>query len=205
MRFFQGVAVLAVVAGVSLSYANGPSLEEPQAPSDPTTASIFKVDESTHYENNFALRDARKIGLGLAAGGALGLYGLNIEINFEDINGAVVGVGGGRGYSTVSMAWKHVFLGDTIAPYTTLGFAHWYNSGQEKYRDSEIIDRVLTKKEKTSGKFSADFITGALGLQYTHLNGRWAGTSLYAEVVLLGETESATLVPTGLVGAGYYF
>lgn len=204
MRYLQYLVVMAAFLAMPLSYATDQDLDESDFSS--TTASVFKVDQNNNYQDNLALREARKMGLGLSAGGALGFYGLNIEINFEDTNGAVVGVGGGDGYSTVNMAWKHVFLGDTVAPYTTLGFAHWYDSGGgDAYKNSSVLERVLTDNEKTSGNFAVDFISGAVGLQYTQLQGSLAGTSLYAEIVLLGDITHGTLVPTGTVGAGYYF
>ena len=203
MRYFPSLMIIASLLAASLSYANDQDLDESDFASTP--ASVFKIDENNNYADNLALREARKLGVGLVAGGALGFYGLNIEINFEDINGAVVGVGGGDGFSTVNMAWKHVFLGDTVAPYTTLGYSHWYNSGGGNYKNSAVLERVLTDTEKTSGKFSADFVSGSLGLQYIQLQGSFAGTSLYAEIVLLGEVGRSMLVPTGAVGAGYYF
>lgn len=204
MRFLQYLVLMAAFLTLPLSYAKDQDLDESDFGS--TTASIFKVDENNNYQDNLALREARKVGLGLTAGGALGLYGFNIEINFEDTNGAVVGVGGGEGYSSFNLAWKHVFLGDTVAPYTNLGFAHWYDSdGGNAYKNSSVLERILTDTEKNSGHFAVDFISGAVGLQYTQLQGSLAGASLFAEIVLLGDVTHGTLVPTGAVGAGYYF
>ncbi|WP_413289386.1 hypothetical protein [Bdellovibrio sp. HCB337] len=206
MRYLQLMVVMAALLAMPLSYVNAQEEDLDESDFSSTTANVFKVDENNNYQDNLALREARKVGLGLSAGGALGLYGLNVEINFEDINGAVVGVGGGDGYSTVNLAWKHVFLGDTVAPYTTLGFAHWYDSsGGDAYKNSSVLERVLTDSEKSSGRFAVDFISGAVGLQYTQLQGNLAGTSLYAEIVLLGDVTHGELVPTGAVGAGYYF
>jgi len=203
MRNFKIGLVLAFFLAGPLSYAM--DQESGGTGDGGTAASIFKVSENNNYADNLALRGERKIGLAGLVGGAVGLLGLNIEINFEDINGALVSVGGGDGYRAVNIAWKHVFPGDTIAPYTTLGFAHWNDNGRVNYKNSGVLERVLNQEEKNSGKFTADFISGAVGLQYTHLNGSLAGASLFAEVVLLGDLESATLVPTGAVGAGYYF
>lgn len=171
-----------------------------------TAASIFKVDENNNYSDNLALREARKLGLGLATGGSLGMYGLNIEVNFEDTNSAVAGFGGGPGFSAFQVLWKHAFQGDTIAPYTTAGYSRWYNtSGGRNFERSAVLDRVLSDSQKAEGRFATDFLTGSVGLQYTQLTGYMAGVNLFAEVVLLDEVNRGTLVPTGAVGAGYYF
>jgi hypothetical protein len=204
MRYLQNLFAIAAFLAVPLSYASTQDLDETDFSS--TAASVFKVDENNNYADNLALREARKIGLGLGLGGSLGFYGFNIEINFEDADGAVAGVGGGEGYSSFNLLWKHTFLGDTVAPYTTLGYSRWYNaSGGGNFKNSAVLDRVLTDQEKADGKFATDFISGSLGLQYTTLRGELAGTSLFAEIVLLGDVHHGNIVPTGTVGAGYYF
>ncbi|MBS1968979.1 MAG: hypothetical protein JSU04_01660 [Bdellovibrionales bacterium] len=204
MRYLQSLFAIAAFLAMPLSYASTQDLDETDFSS--TAASVFKVDENNNYADNLALREARKIGLGLGLGGSLGFYGFNIEINFEDADGAMAGVGGGDGYSSFNLLWKHTFLGDTVAPYTTLGYSRWYNaSGGGNYKNSAVLDRVLTDQEKADGKFATDFLSGSVGLQYTTLRGELAGTSLFAEFVLLGDVHHGNIVPTGTVGAGYYF
>lgn len=204
MRYLQSLIVAAAFLSLPLSYASTQDLDESDFSS--TAASVFKVDENNNYSDNLALREARKIGLGLGVGGSLGLYGFSVEINFEDADGAMAGIGGGDGYSSFNVLWKHTFLGDTVAPYTTLGYSRWYDaSGGGNYQNSAVLDRVLTDEQKSSGQFSTDFLSGSLGLQYTTLKGQLAGTSLFAEIVLLGDVHRGMLVPTGTVGAGYYF
>lgn len=204
MKYIRITVLLMTLFLASFSQAQTEELDESDY--DNTAASVFKVDENNNYANNLALREARRVGLGLGVGGSLGLYGLNIEINFEDQDGAVAGFGGGADYSTFNMGWKHTFPGDTMAPYTTLGYSRWYDSsGEGKYKDSAILDRVLSDKQKESGQFAADFLTASLGLQYTQLSGYMAGTALFAEIVLLGEVNNSVLVPTGTLGAAYYF
>jgi len=171
-----------------------------------TVASVFKVSEDNNYQSNLTLRENRRIGLGMGVGGTLGLYGLNIEVNFEDQNSGIAGFGGGTNYSTFNIGWKHIYEGDTIAPYTSLGYSRWYGSGGSgDYHNSAVLDRVLSRKQKADHQFAADFLSGAIGLQYLHLRGPMAGASLYAEVLMLAEANSSSLVPTGSVGAGYYF
>jgi hypothetical protein len=207
MRKIYSKAVLgALLSFSSLSFGQEASSENALDKVGETTASIFKIDENTSYADNLSLRDARKIGLGIATGGSLGMYGFNVEVNFEDINSAVAGFGGGSGFSAFHVLWKHTFPGDTIAPYFSTGYSRWYNSsGGRNFERSAVLDRVLSDSQKAERRFAADFLTGSLGLQYTHLAGELAGLSLFAEVVLLDEVNRGMLVPTGAVGAGYYF
>jgi hypothetical protein len=197
--------LLAGLLLIATSLSKAATGSEPMDFAD-TTASIFKVDENNAYKDNLALREARKLGLGIATGGSLGTYGLNLEVNFEDVNSAMAGFGGGAGFSTFQVLWKYSFPGDTVAPYTTAGYSRWYNtSGGRSFDHSAILDRVLSDGEKSEGRFAADFLTGSVGLQYTHLNGFMAGASLFAEVVLMDEVNRGILVPTGAAGAAYYF
>lgn len=161
----------------------------------------------TSYTSNLKMRETRKVGVGMAVGGTLGLAGINLEFNFEDADGAVAGFGTGPGYNSFGVAWKHNFEGDFISPYTTVGYSRWYNSagGKGSPADSDILNRVLTDSEKQSGRFGADFITGALGLQYNQLSGDLAGISFYGELVGLMEVNRSQLLPAGSVGALYYF
>ena len=161
----------------------------------------------TSYTSNLKMRETRKVGVGAAVGGTLGLAGINLEFNFEDADGAVAGFGTGPGYNSFGVAWKHNFEGDYISPYTTAGYSRWYNSsgGKDAAADSDILNRVLTDSEKASGKFGADFITGAIGLQYNQLSGELAGISFYGEVVALVEVKRSQFLPAGSVGALYYF
>jgi hypothetical protein len=161
----------------------------------------------TSYSSNLKMRETRKVGVGAAVGGTLGLAGINLEFNFEDADGVVAGFGTGPGYNSFGVAWKHNFEGDYISPYTTVGYSRWYNSsgGKDAAADSDILNRVLTDSEKRSGQFGADFITGALGLQYNQLSGELAGVSFYGELVGLIEVKRSQFLPAGSVGALYYF
>lgn len=204
MRILQRIIIGLGLLTVSLSNASAQDLDETDFAT--TAASVFKIDENNNYQDNLELREARKIGLGLGVGGGLGLYGFNIEINFEDADGAIAGVGGGDGYSSVNVLWKHTYLGDTVAPYTTLGYSRWYNTGRGgDFESSSVLERVLTDNQKASGQFATDFLSGSVGLQYIHLRGFMSGASLFAEIVLLGDLHRGILVPTGTVGTGYFF
>lgn len=159
------------------------------------------------YPTTLKMREERRIGAGVSVGGALGFTGVNVELNMEDADGVVAGFGMGPGYNSVQLAWKHAFEGDYLAPYTTLGYSRWYNSrgSTDAYRDSNILDRVLTDSEKKDGRFGTDFVNGSVGLQYNQLSGDFAGVSFFGELTAMIEVKRSMLLPSGSVGAIYYF
>lgn len=160
---------------------------------------------STTFVSNLKMREQRKVGLGMAVGGTLGVAGALLEFNFEDADGAVAGFGTGPGYNSIALAWKHTFEGDYLSPYTTAGYSRWYNSSGHFDGSSSILDRVLTDSEKKSGQFGTDFLTGSIGLQYNQLSGDFSGLGVYAELVALVEVKRSQFLPAGAVGALYYF
>lgn len=161
---------------------------------------------SSSYANNLAMRAERKVGVGVGVGGALGLTGLNLELNMEDENAALMGFGYGDGYNTVHLEWKHSFEGQYLTPYFTAGYSRWYGTQDRNIRDSSYVLRsVLNDETIQKGSFSADFLVGSAGLQYNELAGDWVGASFYFEFNLLGSLNRAALVPSGGIGAIYYF
>lgn len=172
-----------------------------------TAASVFKVDENTEYKSTLEMRAERKFGVGASVGGNLGVFGMSLEMNFEDENGAIAGFGMGPGYKAFAIQWKHSFEGDYIAPYTTLGYARWFNSSADAddISRSGVLSRAVSDSDKRAGRFATNFVTGSLGVQYNQLSGEAAGLSVYAELTVLGEVEQTVLIPTGSVGTVFYF
>ncbi|WII72734.1 hypothetical protein QJS83_02475 [Bdellovibrio sp. 22V] len=167
----------------------------------------FSGLSAAHYDSTLKMRESRKVGLGLTAGGVSGAIGANLELNFEDADGVVAGFGTGPGYNAISLSWKHAFDGDYIAPYTTVGYSRWYNSRgrSHEYENSDILDRVLTDGEKKDGRFGTDFVNASIGLQYNQLSGDFAGLSFFGELVGMLEVKRSIIVPNGSIGALYYF
>lgn len=162
---------------------------------------------SMSFESTLKMRDQLRMGAGVSVGGQLGIMGINTELNFEDENSAITGIGSGPGYKSVQLAWKHAFDGDYLSPYFTAGYSHWYNSSGigGRANDSSILNSILTESEKKSGKFGADFVNLSFGLQYNQLSGNFYGFSFYAEVVGMYEVKRSQLIPSGVVGSTYYF
>ena len=162
---------------------------------------------SFSYPSTLKMREDRRAGVGMMVGGASGLVGAMLELNFEDADGAIAAFGTGPGYNSIQLGWKHAFDGIYLAPYTTVSYSRWYNSRGRTtdYSDSNILDRVLTDNEKKEGKFGTDFVNGSLGLQYNQLSGDFAGVSVFGELTAMYEVKRAMLLPTGSIGALYYF
>ncbi len=172
--------------------------------------SLNELYTGQEFANAFEMRSRRRVGVGLGTSGQLGLAGALIELNFAAMDSFVAGYGGGPRFNALAFEWKHVLGGRSISPYTTLGYAHWFNSNSkggtiEKTTPSILGSRFLSSEEKSTGVFAKEFIIPSVGLQYNQLVGPSVGTSFFAEVVILMEASDLTPVPTGAIGALYYF
>lgn len=159
------------------------------------------------YPSNLNLREDRKVGIGLATGGSLGLVGLNLELNFEDTESTLIGFGRGEGYDSFQIGWKHSFEGDYLSPFTSLSYSRWYNSTStnQDHLNSSILNRVLTNQEKVDGRFGVDFLNASVGVQYNQLSGGLVGLAFYGEIIAMTEVKRSKVLPSGTVGLLYYF
>lgn len=165
-----------------------------------------ELDINGHFSSNLDLREKRRIGVGTQVGGGLGIAGVNIEINVDSENTAVAGAGTGQGYGTFQLLWKRSWEGKYFTPYTTAGWSRWYNSDtSDDHKKSLILDRSLSNEQKETGRFGIDFVNLSVGMQYQELSGDWVGTSFFVEFGLLGPLRALAPIPTGAVGAIYYF
>jgi hypothetical protein len=162
-------------------------------------------------DDGLALRSIRRVGIGATAAGPLGFLGVNMELNFTPRWGFGAGFGGSFGeYQAYTFQVKHVLAGEWLLPYMSFGYAKWYTTGPAKGRigalnPSFLSDRFLSEGQKAAGDFAVHLIYPSFGLQYVQLSGPWAGTSVYAEVVVLIDVDGLETVPTGTLGALYYF
>ncbi len=187
---------------ISMQYVNAAvEVEEVSVRANPNS-----VSSSSIYSNNLQMREEKKVGVGLGVGGALGFMGANLELNLEDENATLLGFGGGGGYNTFHLQWKHSFEGQYFTPYFTAGFSRWYNTQERNLQDSSYVLRaVLDEETLKQGVFSSDFLVGSVGLQYNELEGDFSGAGFYFEFNLLGSFSKSTIIPSGSVGAIYYF
>lgn len=166
----------------------------------------FAQNDSFNYSNNYKLREDRKVGAGIVVGGALGALGGLVDLNIEDDDGVLAGFGTGSGYQTMALSWKHSFEGEYFTPYSTLGLAHWWDSGKSgDISNSSLLKNILSDEEKRSGKFGIELLTGSAGMQFNQLTGELAGSSFFIEFGVLLSLNQSKFLPTGSVGALYYF
>lgn len=164
------------------------------------------AQEEVSYSTNYQLREKRKFGLGAAVGGPVGGVGGLLELNIEDDDGVLAAFGSGTGYQTVAISWKRSFEGEYLTPYGTLGMAHWWDSGPNAdASESALLKNFLSEKEKRTRSFGIEILTGSAGMQFNQLSGELAGSSFFIEFGVLWALEKSKALPTGSVGALYYF
>lgn len=174
---------------------------------------VLPKGESVYYETApsytgaLALKEHRKVGVSTVVAGAAGVLGLQLELNIEPEDSTVLIKGGGPGYDSFGIFWKHSFDGGALVPYSTLGFARWYNGGHgsTSQYNRGMISQFLSESEKDSGKFGVNLLVGSLGAQYVELYDQYAGLSYFGELSLLFDTFHGNFGPTAGFGVGYYF
>ena len=171
-------------------------------------------EENTHEARKVAtsgndMRRARRMGIIAAGAGALGIGGIELELNFSPHSGIVLGFGGGSDFQAFAFEYKQVLAGEWLLPYMGMGFAKWQNFGKNgpisETTPGVLADRFLTPDNKRSGRVNESLLYPKFGLQYMQLEGDWAGFSVFAELVVLIDLNNFIAGPTGGVGVGYYF
>lgn len=159
------------------------------------------------YNSNYEMKSNKKLGLGLALGGATGLLALNGEVNLDPAEALAIGLSAGPGYGTFGLGWKHNFEGYYLSPYTKVGYSKWFStsSGAGSATDSDVLKRLFSDSELRGGRFDADFIVGGGGVEYNQLEGELSGVNFFGEVIMMAEARKFTFIPTGSIGVTYYY
>lgn len=168
------------------------------------SAQVVKGDLSS-----FGPRAARRVGLGLMAGGLAGIFGADLEINFTQQTGILGGAGYSTDFRSLFLGIKHRFYGEDFSLYGTGGMARWFANGSDhdvgKTTPGFVADRFLSDTERRRGEFNENLIFAGVGLQYFKARGAWAGSSLYAEVVGLVDLDDLVFAPNAALGYRFYF
>lgn len=169
---------------------------------------LRELFQGGEYESLSDLRSHRRVGIGVEGLGRLGMMGLDVEMNFGDMDSATAGIGGGPGYNGLSLGWKHFFGGMSVSPYAGFALSRWSSGGGSSIEGTTpryLQDKFLTDEEKNTGKFGKNFFVPSIGLQYFELQGPSAGAALFAEILMLVDASTMDQAPTAALGALYYF
>lgn len=164
--------------------------------------------EGSSFDDVFALRDKRRVGVGATFLGAAGLVGANLEFNFEAEHGLRMTLGGGPGYQSVGFSWKWLLNEATIHPIVGFGISSWsgtFQPGSPAPSPPDFLGSTVTPDEKSEGRFHHLFWTPAIGIEYLRTDGSGMGSGFFVQYVLL--TEFRTLAQNGVaeIGLVHYF
>jgi len=172
-------------------------------------ASIRDV-ETQSFDDAFALRAKRRVGVGLSTMGQLGMFGALLELNFTPDKTLNLGFGGGPGYNSFGLGWKYLLGGSSLTPYLSAGYSMWHNSSGSgdlsNATPSVLSSKFLTDDEKRAGQFNISFLTPTTGLQYTQLSGDYLGWSGFLEISMMTKISGGlAMAPLASLGGIYYF
>ena len=200
MRLFIGFVTISIYMFTFSSMAAIP-LDENSRPINQESIKIAN--------DGFAMRNLRKVGFGVGSAGSLGLLGAMIELNFTSDMSLMTSFGLASNYQTFGLQVKKILGGKAFMPYFSAGYTRWYTTGDKgaihKTTPKFFGDKFLNSEERSSGKIAENILYPGFGFQYMQLNGDWAGTSLYAEILLLIDVDDLQSEGTGGLGLIYYF
>lgn len=160
-------------------------------------------------KNGADFKYKRKVGVGFSLAGVQGMAGIDMELNFSPELAFTTSFGISDRFQTFALSVKRSLTGKYFSPYIAGGFARWYTVTEEgPINDTNpgfLAEKFLSAKEKSEGKFAETILYPAIGIQYLQLDGEWAGSSLFAEVLLLMDIDDLQSAATGALGYKYYF
>ena len=203
------VTLLSISANAQAVLLNSDGNSAASAPIEEVHSHTISSSLPQNFQDAWALRSERRVGVGSVVGGPTGLLGVATDLNFTPETSVGISFGGGSGFQAFSLQVKRTFDGTYLVPYLAAGYARWYSSHQSgPLRGSTpgfLHDRFLSADERTSGDFGENIVYPTAGLQYLQLSGPYTGTSVFVEVSALLDLNRFVMEPTTSVGAMYYF
>ncbi len=161
------------------------------------------------FSNMYSFKSEKKVGISTTVGGAMGLVGLSLNLNFTPETTFSIGSGMSQDFSALNMNIKTDLTSGAFQAYFVGGISRWFsnsrNSNAKNASPSFFYSKFLSPEERKTGVFAKNLVYPGLGLQYTDLGGRFEGFGIFSEVIALMDLSSLTVVPTAGLGAVYYF
>jgi hypothetical protein len=158
--------------------------------------------------NPMEFHEKRKMGVGTVFSGATGLLGAHMQFFLGTDFALGVGYGGADNLKALNVYFRELLTNNTFSFYWTAGYARWWNNGGKALSSSRpdyLYERFLSPSEKASGTFVEHIIYPGIGGQFYNLSGDFAGTSFYAEGLLITDVGALRVNPALGLGAFYYF
>lgn len=170
---------------------------------------ILAHAQGQSHTSGIAVRETRRVGVGVAAAGSLGLGGVLMEFNFTPSLSLLSGYGGSTDFQAFSFEVRHVLTGEVLLPYLSAGYARWANFGShDRIKETTpgfLAESLMSDADRSGGKISEHLVYPAFGLQYMQLKGDWAGFSVFAQIMMLLDVSDFNSAATGMIGSIYYF
>ena len=148
------------------------------------------------------LKMQKRFGIGVSAGGALSVLGVEMDINLTETVSVSGGLGTGLDYSTFMVKAKYFLLGENVCPYFTAGFARWWTNGtrEKTIGPAVLVNKFLEVNDYSKG-FSVWIVYPGVGVQFFHS----MGFSVYAELQYLFKLFNFSNGTYAGMGVSWYF
>ena len=119
------------------------------------------------------LKMARRFGVGVSAGGALAVFGVEADVNVTESISISGGLGSGIDYSTLMLKGRWFLMGEWVSPYLGMGLSRWWTDGtaEKNIGPSVLVNRFLDGVSDYSNGFSVWIVSPTLGVQFMHPKG----------------------------------
>lgn len=165
----------------------------------------------TRYKPYYKSQLNKQVGLGVMAGGPLGLGGAVLELNFIPQWTFSAGIGGSNQFTSFFGQAKKLLRTGDWSPYIGVGVARWQRSSKEGFDYGGVFPGFLSKKfvsdsDKSKGIIAETLLYPSLGIQFSVFKDIPVETSaFFVEVLMLADLDDFQIVPTGAGGWVYYF
>lgn len=149
------------------------------------------------------IRMAKRWGIGLSAGGPLGVMGIEMDVNLNEQFSLSGGLGTGLDFSSFMVKGRYFLLGEWVSPYFATGVARWWTNGlsQPTVSPSVLANKFLGPGYDLSRGFSVWIVHPGVGVQFMHP----VGFSFFAEVQYLFKLFDFANGTYAGVGMHWYF
>lgn len=158
------------------------------------------------YSDVAELRRTRRVGVGASFLGRAGFIGLDAELNLLPDHSFLASLGGGPGYTGVSVGYKWTPFTSRWHPSFSMAMSSWV-SESENFRDGATLPSFFRPKsgQTSDPRLRAIYLVPAIGIQSLQIRGPGVGGMIFAEALLFTETSTFAVQPLGSVGAKYFF